>query len=82
MTTWYEAVPYMTNPIMAVQVERHSDSCVWIGGRRRSRDCFFQTWEEARDALLANIDKEIRSAKDRLDYLNGRRGNIIGLKKP
>jgi hypothetical protein len=77
--------------IEPVQVERHTDQSVWIGGKRRARTTFsysdgeegiFPTWTEARDQLLANAQSKVESLRRQLEAANGKLGNIKGLKEP
>lgn len=60
--TWYRVTYMWSVRVTQVQVERHTDSNVWIGGRRRHRytneEWYCPTWEEARDSIRERAAKE------------------------
>lgn len=53
--------------IEPVQVERHSDAFVFIGGhqhrRHTSYDCYFITWEGAKRHLIERYRQEVQNAE-------------------
>lgn len=58
-TIKYECWPKFTTKaenIKAVEVERETETSVWVGGRRRAKvtdyGTFFDTWEQARAAAV------------------------------
>ena len=77
MTTWYLARSSgwffarstVKDLVKEVEVERHSGSSVWIGGRRLAResqyDNYFETFKEARDFVLARIAKELNLLEEK-----------------
>lgn len=80
--TWFEVTSLQWGPsIRAVQVERSTESSVWINGRRSSRSSsysrYFPTWDEAVEVVrrrmkitLGLIEGNLdtwRRALDRLD---------------
>jgi hypothetical protein len=75
-----------TNEIVPVQVEKFTDSSVWVDGRRRARrttsEIHAPTWDEVHSFLSGHWESEIKSARARLDYMTGKAGNVKGLKRP
>lgn len=75
---------YSAPRIDAVEIEKFSDSSVWVEGRRRARistyDCYFPTWEEARDILMHDAEVELNHARRRLERAQGYHGNVKGMK--
>lgn len=71
-------VKYMTkfDCIEQVEVERESENSVWIDGRRSSKmtsyECYFDTFEQAKDYLISELLKDIRSAQTRVARLTER----------
>lgn len=79
---WFRA---SFNRIVPVEVDRVTEQCVWIEGRRRSRngwEGFFPTWAEAHAYLLADAEKNVQQAQLVLDHKLGRLGNIKGMRQP
>lgn len=93
-------VKYLTSkfgrdPIEAVEVERETESSVWVvdtwrgerGNTRRHAkrsdwDNYFDTWEEAKAFLMAQAEAKVTAARRALDSANGELGNVKGLKPP
>lgn len=89
MTTWYKTSFGSWNrdhKITAIEVERHTDSSVFIRGRRRDREStwagFFPTWGEAHAYLLANSARCLVASRRELEQAQGVDGNIRGMKEP
>lgn len=84
MSTWWQAGGYPL--IHAVEVEKATESSVWIKGRRKSRFggyvSFFPTFEEAKAFLQEKADRNVASLRVQLERANGHAGNIRGMKKP
>lgn len=74
------------NKIAVVTVDKFTDSSVWVGGQRRSRqttsEFYALTWDGAHKFLLAHWEAEVFQARRSLEYLNGRLGNVKGLQRP
>jgi hypothetical protein len=72
--------------VAEVDVERETESSVWIDGSRTSKrsvhENYFDSWEEARDYLLTMAENDLMSARRKLELAQGRVGNIRGMKKP
>lgn len=72
--------------ITSVEIERETDSSVYINGRRRSKrseyEDYFDTWEEAHEFLTRRAQDDVESARHVLERANSRLGNIKGMKKP
>ena len=60
--------------ITKVEVERETDKCVWINGRRNSKeseyDNFFDTFEEAKEFIIGFGERKVAQAKKRLERAN------------
>lgn len=81
---WYRAWATF-NSIEAVEIEKSTDSSVWIDGRRHSRagwQSYFPTWQEAKDYLISEAEKSVQSARRVLDHAYGKLGNAKGMKQP
>lgn len=79
---WFKAA---FNRIEEVEIERFTDQCVWVKGRRRSRhgwEGFYPSWKEAHTHLLEEAWKDVRQARLVLQHKEGRLGNIVGMKQP
>ena len=67
-----------------MQVERATDTGVFIMGRRRafkSRfDIYAKTWEEARDWLLEKATVRVQLARRELELANSHLGNVKGMR--
>jgi hypothetical protein len=87
MITKYEArVGLFWGEIKPVEVERETESSVWISGRRQSKRSsyqnYFDSWEEARAFKIEDCEREVAAARRELEYANSKLGNIKGMKKP
>lgn len=87
MATWFKTTKWShKNPIEAVEVERFTDSSVWIKGNRQARsaewDQFWPTWGEAHAFLLRRAEQKLASARTALTMAQGHYGNIKGLREP
>ena len=71
MKMWKTYPPYFTNFIMEVEVDRATDSSVWIGSQRHPRnsslESYFTSRDEAYDYLLRFAEGHVRLAKASLD---------------
>lgn len=72
--------------IKPILVDRETENSVFIGSTRNAKRSsfhnYFDTWGEAKAFLLKNAENEAVIARKRLEYANGKVGNIKGLKKP
>ena len=61
--TYYRALKCVEDCISTVHVDRHTESSVWINGKCHRRmtdfDCYFETFQEARDYVLGNISAKL-----------------------
>lgn len=66
MATWYKVVKHSVR-IEAVEVAQHTDASVYIRGRQlrrhTSHDCYFPTWEEARQRLVERARTKLQAAE-------------------
>jgi hypothetical protein len=77
---------HFSDPITAVPVERETESSVWIKGRRQPKSstfyCYFDTWQQAHEALIDAREKGVAMARRDLELANSYLGNVRGMKKP
>ena len=70
------------NPVVEVEVERETESSVWIDGRKKAKRStylnYFDTYDEAKDRLLIRAKAEHSTAlllqdkaKRQLEFVNG-----------
>jgi hypothetical protein len=73
MTTMWKAYIETTRAPVEVEVEKVTDKSVWIDGRRRSREtdweCYFETYQEAKQALIENKMAKVLAAEKELAHL-------------
>lgn len=85
MTVWHYANTW-SNQIAPVQVEKFTDSSVWIRERRHARrttaEIYAPTWDEAHSYLMAHWERQVADARRQLEYVNGKMGNVKGLRRP
>lgn len=82
-------IKYMTGgykeDIEAIEIERETESSVWIDGRRRSKlstwDIYHDTWEAARDHLMTTATHKVRNYQSRLDSVKAELSKFSKLKK-
>lgn len=59
------------NDIRVVTIDKETEASVWVGGNRRAKiteyENYFDTWQEAKDCIVANARSELRRAKMRVD---------------
>jgi hypothetical protein len=93
-TTWYRTSTYgrLIEPVEATKVTKSSiwyREPLWDGRlspiiRRRTMFCghhgHYQTWEEAKEALVKDAEQNVESARRHLEMANSRLGNLKGLK--
>ena len=86
MKTWYRASNWGSPDIVPVQVERESDSSVWIKGRVHRKysnsEEYFTTWEKAHAYLCGEVTIERDRAFRELERHELRLANIKSVKKP
>lgn len=72
--------------IEAVKVERETNACVWINGRRAAKangyEHYHNTWEEAHSFLMKAAELSVTNARRQLELASSHLGNIKGMKKP
>ena len=75
MTTWYKLSNWKgykdVSYISPVEVERETDSCIYIGGSRQAKssnyNSYYRTWAEAKEALVARALRKHENAQDAFD---------------
>lgn len=88
MSTWYEVSKwnYRGPPITPVEVQRNSDSSVWIDGRRAAitSECsrYFPTWEEAKAHLVDRETKSVEYKRSALAKAESDLAAALKLEKP
>jgi len=88
----YRTGGYGKNLIEAIEVEKETEKCVWLKSVNNSKAHkhykiteyyrYFDTWEDAHDALLDDAERTTQSLQRQLEQVNVRLSNIKGLKKP
>ncbi|RBO54080.1 hypothetical protein DSD19_06360 [Rhodovulum sp. BSW8] len=82
----YMAEHSWRDEIRAVEVDKETESSVWISGRRRPKIAqsatFHDTWDEAHAYLTAIADGEVMRCRSALDHAKSRAGNIKRMKRP
>ena len=88
METWFKTTDIYsgTRLIKKVDAERVTDSSIYIGGRQRrpqtSHNCYFRTWEEARQHLIAKYRRAVELAHAHLRRAENDLGSAIALSPP
>ena len=81
----YKVNYYWRPEVEKVEVEKETESSVWIKGRREAKEAqyhaFFDTFQEAKDFLIDVFEKKARSVRRQLEQANGYLGNAKGLKE-
>ena len=76
----------VTATIKEVEVERETNSCIWISGRKVNKvsawDSYHDTWDDAYAYLLEAAERHVVNARQNLEYHKGKLGNVKGMKKP
>lgn len=88
----YKTVSFGRHRIEKVEVVKETEKTVWVKTgdgatiNKTLKDSvyhhYFNSWQEAKDYLLAKKQTEIESIRRRLEYANSVLGNIKGLKEP
>ncbi len=67
-----------------VEVERETAKSVWIRGRKNAKSSeyasYYDSWDDARNALLVQQRLRIDSLRRQLELANGRMANIKGMR--
>jgi hypothetical protein len=70
---WYEVSYYdtLSPQINPVEIDRHTESCVWIYGRKYAKKsdwkCYFKTTEEGTDLIIKCLQEGIDLHQKRID---------------
>ena len=76
---WYEAC---MESVQTIEVERFTDSSVWVRGRRRPRLAeywsYFDSFEKAKSYLVSKAELELKQYENRVVNL---RAKVEALKK-
>lgn len=72
--------------ITPVEVDKETDTSVWIGGRRAYKvsnyEVYHDTWRNAHAYLLSNANVHAKVAQRNLEVANSNLGNVKGMKEP
>ena len=83
--TKYKAYYYSRPEVEKVEVEKETESSVWIQGRREVKEtqysAFFDTFQEAKDFLIDVFEKKAQTVRRQLERANGYIGDAKGLKE-
>lgn len=84
MITKFKTSGINFSKIDKVEVERETESSVWIGGRRRSKntdyECYHDTWNDAKCHLIGLAQADVDKYRFRLERAKSILGNAKGLK--
>lgn len=84
---WFKAIDSkFGDPIQEAEIESHTEHTVKLpNGRKAKRitgyESYFQTWDQARDHLLALVEDRLRQLRLRTDYEKDHEGKLKGLKR-
>ena len=80
VTLWYRSL------IREIEVERETESSVWIKGRRLAKfsnyEKYFSTWEDAHTFLLFEANKRKDLAERNLNDANRTIEKVLAMEKP
>lgn len=83
-TTKYKTTEHWGHAIATVNVDRETESSVWINGQRHAKKSSFKkywdTWQEAHAYLLEKAEARLQIARAELQRAQGECGNIKGMK--
>ena len=83
--TKYKAYHCSRPEVKRVEVEKETESSVWIKGRREAKEtqysAFFDTFQEAKDFLIDVFEKKAKTVRLQLERANGYIGYAKGLKE-
>ena len=80
----YNVETWNSPPIMEVEITRETESSVWFmrNGRERraaKRD-YYNTWQEAKDSILAKKLAQLENAKRQVEYYEKEYQKYLALK--
>lgn len=56
--------------IEPIEADRETESCIFVGGRKAKKitdyECYYNTWREARDSIVARATRDHNFLKDKL----------------
>jgi hypothetical protein len=87
MTTKYEVGGFFKkNLIELVEIEKETEKSIWINGRvhrkTTSYEKYFDTWEEAKDYLMAQTESKISHLSAELEKQKSKLKILLKLEKP
>lgn len=75
-----------SNKITAVEIERETETSVWIDGQRRQKrssyENYWDTWDEAYAHILGKAERKAVSARIHLNTANNELDSIKSITKP
>lgn len=81
----YMTQKYLKEKIKSVEVERETESSVWVDGRRNAKSGqyanYFDTWLEAKSFLLCEAAADVVNAKSKLDHYKSKLQEIEALQE-
>lgn len=85
MKIMYRTGSWGLESIVKVEIEKETEKCVWVNGRRSAKRSEFEqyhnTWKEAHAYLMVIAEGKLNSARLALERAQGNYGNIKGLKE-
>ncbi len=71
------------NEIFQVEIEKETEHQIVFNGRRSNKmsdyDCFFNTFEEAKQYLISTVSQEIKNLRDRLNREQDKLNKIMSI---
>jgi hypothetical protein len=84
METWYKTSYY--DEIKPVEVEKHTDSSVWVKGKRLSRttewSCYFDNFQDAKDHLVRKCRSKIEHHRQQALNYGKYWNNVLKIEEP
>lgn len=84
MAAWYKTVR-LSPKVEIVNIEKATDSSVWIGSRRRNRisewECYFETLDDALTHLRTGLEDRVASLKRDMSVAQSALGEVKSQQK-
>jgi hypothetical protein len=84
--TWYVTQMWLWPSIISVVVERATDKCVWVKGRRHPRissyESYYPTWGAAYQDLVRLQTEKVNGYRNQFQVAERKLADLKGMKKP
>ena len=82
----YKAIHGYYFEIAVVEVDRETESCVWVSGRRYPKITagvsFHDTWDGAHAHISSIAERKVEICRRNLERAKSVAGNVRGMKRP